>query len=588
MSFAISLVAGNLFVASLIAVLAWIVGRGGRRSPLAHVLWLAFFVKLVTPPLVPLAIDWHIPQTWQTGSDADLTLALCIVWITGVVFLVVRGSLRFIRFRSLVRHEGSVDIKATEFVRTLLASQRSPQVIRLPVRVSPMLFGFGARAVIVCPDELWAVLDASEREAFLAHEAAHYRRRDHWVRWIEWLASATYWWFPGVYWARMQLERHEEACCDAWAVRKLGSSPRKYAETLLRVVDFISDSSIGIPRLASGMQPTDTLEERLRVLMRHHGVDDVAPAMKVTAGAMCFAMWIVHPVIAPTDRPITKSSHPKAMSLPQKTDAWIPPPQPLQKSPLIEMPEFPTGFWNQSPERQWADFELSLPDARLVAEAGRGVRIEFVDRQPLVFNTGEIAALAEIPQTHRVVIGGNDGKLKLWDLIAGEPVSLIGQHSSTVTSVVYDERAGLISGDSLGSVIRWDLQSGRMLAVWSVPDTPIQSVRFSTDGTTLAILTGSWNRDSLSQRIYFVGSRSLEMVESTVETCGTAVVMPWMDTDWVGIQWCGKVVDLKTQTTIGTIPKTTVSSLVIAEKGVRFLFKGQLPGGHQQDAQANE
>ncbi len=121
-----------------------------------------------------------------------------------------------------------------------------------------MLFGIGDGTKIVCPNRLWQSLNEDERQAFLAHEVAHYLRHDHWVRWIEWLVTTIYWWCPLVYFARRELERHEEVACDAWAISYLHTSPRTYAEALLSVVDFLSETQVGTPRLASRMQPADS------------------------------------------------------------------------------------------------------------------------------------------------------------------------------------------------------------------------------------------------------------------------------------------------------------------------------------------
>src|SRR5499425_77416 len=50
----------NALVASLLAVLAFVVSRW-RRPALAHALWLLVLLKLVTPPLVPVAVPWPLP-----------------------------------------------------------------------------------------------------------------------------------------------------------------------------------------------------------------------------------------------------------------------------------------------------------------------------------------------------------------------------------------------------------------------------------------------------------------------------------------------------------------------------------------------
>ena len=64
-------VAGNIVVATLIGGLAWQVGRSGRRAKLAHLLWVAVFVKLITPPIVLLPIT--VPESWLPATAASVT-----------------------------------------------------------------------------------------------------------------------------------------------------------------------------------------------------------------------------------------------------------------------------------------------------------------------------------------------------------------------------------------------------------------------------------------------------------------------------------------------------------------------------------
>ena len=345
----VQIVLSNIMVATLIAILAWYVGRSGRRAKAAHLLWILCFVKLVTPPIVlfPVSIpnDW-LPQntafesysksftqaappvTSETISDIqspNLDVAssqtisstptasddhfhvhwlhvLIGIWLVGFLTVLLRSLIRFVRFHRLLHREGKLDVESSEFVQRLISGNAgrnrrfTPSVLRLPIRVSPMLFGIGRGTVIVCPDQLWRSLDTKQRNAFLAHEAGHYYRRDHWVRWLELFVTAAYWWFPGIYFAKQQLERHEEACCDAWAVAHLDAPPRSYCEALLQVVDFISENSVGIPGLASGMHPTKTLEERLRLVMRPDDFAQTITPMHMCVGTICCTMWLLHPI----------------------------------------------------------------------------------------------------------------------------------------------------------------------------------------------------------------------------------------------------------------------------------------------------
>lgn len=50
----------NLMVASLLALLASLAGLWGRRPALTHALWVLVFIKLITPPLFPVALPWPV------------------------------------------------------------------------------------------------------------------------------------------------------------------------------------------------------------------------------------------------------------------------------------------------------------------------------------------------------------------------------------------------------------------------------------------------------------------------------------------------------------------------------------------------
>src|SRR5438093_5445555 len=101
-----------------------------------------------------------------------------------------------------------------------------------------MLWGSVRGTVVLFPRELLARLAPEARDTLLAHELAHFLRRDHWVRVLEYLAGGLFWWHPAVWLARTGIEVAEEECCDAWVVGGLAASPRRYAEALLATVDF--------------------------------------------------------------------------------------------------------------------------------------------------------------------------------------------------------------------------------------------------------------------------------------------------------------------------------------------------------------
>ena len=97
-------------------------------------------------------------------------------------------------------------------------------------------------------------LDDEELDALLAHELAHVRRRDHWVRFLEIGATTLFWWYPVTWWARRALRRAEERCCDEWVLLARPESARAYAGGILKCLAFLSGSPSPLPA-AAGSSP---------------------------------------------------------------------------------------------------------------------------------------------------------------------------------------------------------------------------------------------------------------------------------------------------------------------------------------------
>src|SRR5262249_59208102 len=123
------------------------------------------------------------------------------------------------------------------------------------------------RPLLLVPADLLAQLTREQQETLLAHELAHLRRRDHWVRALEFVTMGLYWWHPVVWYARRTLREAEEQCCDAWVVSLLPGAGKTYATALLETLDFLSDARPATPLLASGVGEVSDLKRRLTMIM---------------------------------------------------------------------------------------------------------------------------------------------------------------------------------------------------------------------------------------------------------------------------------------------------------------------------------
>lgn len=197
--------------------------------------------------------------------------ALLGLWLGGAVVWLVLAVTRLHHFHRMLRHAQpaptAVQAQA-ERLAERLGLVRCPGVWLVPGRLSPMLWAISRPARLLLPADLLNQLSPEQRATLLAHELAHLKRGDHWVRGFEMLVTALYWWNPVVWWARHELREAEEQCCDAWVVWALPGAGRAYATALMDTLDFLSQAPAVVPALASGLGPVHDLKRRLTMIMR--------------------------------------------------------------------------------------------------------------------------------------------------------------------------------------------------------------------------------------------------------------------------------------------------------------------------------
>jgi hypothetical protein len=119
---------------------------------------------------------------------------------------------------------GLVDDPHGDQIASALAARsrlaRSPKVMVHPDARSPMLLGL-ARVTIVLPP----VLAGPQRQMAIAHELAHYRRRDAAWSCLFRLVAAVFWYVPPVLWAAGAAEQAAEESCDAEAIASTHAQP---------------------------------------------------------------------------------------------------------------------------------------------------------------------------------------------------------------------------------------------------------------------------------------------------------------------------------------------------------------------------
>lgn len=306
----------NLLVSSLLALLAWFIQSRFKLNSLANLLWVIVLFKMITPPLfsipllevesvaaVPtspersevvdsivssnslastLSVDAAPTAEWESTPEHSVEANVNPYWIAGLKFLLTAwvigsvivfvtsmvriGKFHFVLSRNLFTPSPIVIAMARE-VADRLELRRTPQISVTRANISPFVWWVGSSLRVVIPQSAVEGLNKIDLKAILAHEMAHIKRYDHWVRWLEWVVIIALWWNPVMWWTRKQLRVTEEIACDAIAIEVINSKRHQYASSLLNVAELLSTSAIRPPSVASAMNSGGILEKRLTMII---------------------------------------------------------------------------------------------------------------------------------------------------------------------------------------------------------------------------------------------------------------------------------------------------------------------------------
>ena len=251
---------------------------------LTQVMALLYGAEAMPIPARPVAPPAVVPQTVAPVSKPPAsTVAFSwqflwplsgVVWLGGTAWIVLR-SLRSIRRFQRLLSEATVAPPLEQArvgeLATEMGLSRCPRLLFVPGRLWPSVWApapWRREAILLIPAGLWPLLDGEQRRAVLAHELSHCRRGDPWVRWLELIAVALYWWYLPLGWVRRELRQSEEECCDMRVVAAL-SGRRAYATALVETAVFMSGPEPAFSfALASGAGPVDDIQRRVTMIMR--------------------------------------------------------------------------------------------------------------------------------------------------------------------------------------------------------------------------------------------------------------------------------------------------------------------------------
>jgi beta-lactamase regulating signal transducer with metallopeptidase domain len=500
----------NAAVAAVLAVFAAALEYFVRAPAVRNAAWVLVLLKLVTPPLVslPLPVLPVLPVSWAPDPESSRCVAgafsvsrpntesvsapptrhagpsvtdvILLAWTFGALGWFIWQGRRIIRFRRRVRaaEDAPTEIQAaaTRLAKALGISRPPPVKVAAGLG-SPMLWGWGRTAVVLLPRDLLPRLAAEARDTLLAHEFAHFLRRDHWVRILEYVATGLYWWHPAVWLARAGVEAAEEECCDAWVVGGLSASPRRYAEALLATVDF--EAELRRPCLPAGATAASRGARLLhRRLVRIIDADR-APRLPYAA-----AVYVAIAAVLLT-RPILIAAAPVAV------------PTEITRAPVV-ITKHPVTSVSPSPKprvrepRAWAAVTAPGGDYVVLARDHEMI-LRYPDGIDRVLGPGRPYAVAFAPGGTKLATTGPGPLVRIWD----DQARLLAESRAhaVARAITYTPDGGrLLVLDAAGGISVFDPETLARSACLHV-DGPANSIACDPNGQTVVVSFGSWQAE---------------------------------------------------------------------------------------------
>lgn len=140
------------------------------------------------------------------------------------------------------------------------------------------------------------------------------------------------------------------------------------------------------------------------------------------------------------------------------------------------------------------------PDGVLVASGDRAAGLvvweaetgrQFLD---LTDHKGAINAIAWRDDSNVFASASDDGTVKLWDIVAGKALKSINAHDGGATSVAFDHEGRLVTGGKDRKVKLWDA-AGNLIREFPVMKEAVLAVAITHDGSQ--VIAGDWTGEVL-------------------------------------------------------------------------------------------
>lgn len=279
--FIVAVLFNGLWEAALLAVVAWIALRAmpnGNATTRHSVLVAALLASLVLPVVTAVVTIVHpavapsttISQAAQSAAHAVTlkapktapsivhtqstpaaaaparanialprwaALTIVAIWLLGAFFVLARLVISLLHLERLKKDALPVAVEYRAQLTRWNAATKGSRTVRLcrsheiAIPIAVGLFD----AMILVPERFLEELEPADVDRIVLHELAHLRRADDWINAVERLASALFFFNPGIAWLVAQLDLEREVACDDWVLQR--NDPLPYANCLAKVVE---------------------------------------------------------------------------------------------------------------------------------------------------------------------------------------------------------------------------------------------------------------------------------------------------------------------------------------------------------------
>ncbi len=163
----------------------------------------------------------------------------------------------------------------------------------------------------------------------------------------------------------------------------------------------------------------------------------------------------------------------------------------LRNQLFVDGPDDPVATVLEKEFEEWCGRPGGRPWLRRVSRPAPAVLLS--GRAASAESAGELQCAAYSPDAARVVTGGRDGAVRVWDGSTGRQLHALSGHASSVKAVAYSpDGKRLASGCHDGVVRLWDTASGREVTAFEKQPGQVLGIAVSPDGRSLA--TAGWDR----------------------------------------------------------------------------------------------